>query len=148
MLDRGGPTRCSRPVPRAPEGHLGPVIRTGQLIVDLKVRTVEFGGRRVQLTRKEYQVLELLSIEMGSALTREMFMDHLYDNTDKPRPKIIDVFICKLRKKLAPAAGDSQYIETVWGRGYALTSRTGDEPAQTPYGAICGQSRVNGCDRS
>ena len=41
---------------------------------------------------------------------------------DEPDPKIIDVFMCKLRKKLAEASGGQHYIETVWGRGYVRAS--------------------------
>src|SRR5256885_15583834 len=72
------------------------------------------------LTGKEYQMLELLSLRKGTTLTKEMFLDHLYGGMDEPELKIIDVFICKLRKKLATASAGRNYIETVWGRGYVL----------------------------
>ena len=49
-----------------------------------------------------------------------MFLNHLYGGMDEPELKIIDVFICKLRKKLAAAIDGDNYIETVWGRGYVL----------------------------
>jgi DNA-binding winged helix-turn-helix (wHTH) protein len=74
----------------------------------------------VHLTGKEYQMLELLSLRKGTTLTKEMFLDHLYGGMDEPELKIIDVFICKLRKKLADASAGRNYIETVWGRGYVL----------------------------
>jgi two-component system cell cycle response regulator CtrA len=77
-------------------------------------------GQRVHLTGKEYQMLELLSLRKGTTLTKEMFLNHLYGGMDEPELKIIDVFICKLRKKLANASGGKNYIETVWGRGYVL----------------------------
>jgi two-component system cell cycle response regulator CtrA len=92
--------------------------RPGQ--VNLDTKTVEVGGQRVHLTGKEYQMLELLSLRKGTTLTKEMFLNHLYGGMDEPELKIIDVFICKLRKKLAAAAGGKNYIETVWGRGYVL----------------------------
>jgi two-component system cell cycle response regulator CtrA len=76
-------------------------------------------GQRVHLTGKEYQMLELLALRKGTTLTKEMFLNHLYGGMDEPELKIIDVFICKLRKKLASATGKN-YIETVWGRGYVL----------------------------
>jgi two-component system, cell cycle response regulator CtrA len=79
------------------------------------------------LTSKEYGILELLSLRKGTALTKEMFLFHLYGGVDEPGHKIIDVFICKLRKKLAQATGGRHYIETVWGRGYVL--RDPPEPA-------------------
>ncbi len=74
----------------------------------------------MHLTGKEYQMLELLSLRKGTTLTKEMFLNHLYGGMDEPELKIIDVFICKLRKKLASAAGGKNFIETVWGRGYVL----------------------------
>jgi DNA-binding winged helix-turn-helix (wHTH) protein len=69
--------------------------------VNLDTKTVEVGGQRVHLTGKEYQMLELLSLRKGTTLTKEMFLNHLYGGMDEPELKIIDVFICKLRKKLA-----------------------------------------------
>jgi two-component system cell cycle response regulator CtrA len=82
--------------------------------------TVEVAAQRVHLTGKEYQMLELLSLRKGTTLTKEMFLNHLYGGMDEPELKIIDVFICKLRKKLANASSGKNYIETVWGRGYVL----------------------------
>jgi hypothetical protein len=76
--------------------------------------------RPVALTEKEYGIIELLSLRKGAILTKEMFLDHLYGGTDEPELKIIDVFVCKLRKKIAEATGGLHYIETVWGRGYVL----------------------------
>ncbi len=106
---------------RRSKGHPRSVVTTGLLAVDLAARTVEVGGRRVHLTGKEYAILEMLSLRKGMTLTKEMFLTHLYGGRDEPELKIIDVFICKLRKKLSLAGTDSSgYIETVWGRGYAL----------------------------
>src|SRR5229473_2722181 len=95
-------------------------IQTGDLVVNLDTKTVEVGGQRVHLTGKEYQMLELLSLRKGTTLTKEMFLNHLYGGMDEPELKIIDVFICKLRKKLANASEGRNFIETVWGRGYVL----------------------------
>ena len=105
---------------RRSKGHAQSVIQTGDLIVNLDTKTVEVEGNRVHLTGKEYQMLELLSLRKGTTLTKEMFLNHLYGGMDEPELKIIDVFICKLRKKLAAATGGQNYIETVWGRGYVL----------------------------
>lgn len=107
-------------VVRRSQGHAQSVIRTGKLTVNLDAKTVEVEGQRVHLTGKEYAMLELLSLRKGTTLTKEMFLNHLYGGMDEPELKIIDVFICKLRKKLAAATGDDHYIETVWGRGYVL----------------------------
>src|ERR1019366_3538057 len=87
---------------------------------NLDTKMVEVGGARLHLTGKEYQILELLSLRKGTTLTKEMFLTQLYGGMDEPEIKIIDVFICKLRKKLASASNGKDYIETVWGRGYVL----------------------------
>jgi len=105
---------------RRSKGHAHAVIKTGEIAVNLDAKTVEVTGQRVHLTGKEYQMLELLSLRKGTTLTKEMFLNHLYGGMDEPELKIIDVFICKLRKKLAAATGGEHYIETVWGRGYVL----------------------------
>ncbi len=106
---------------RRSQGHAQSLIVTGPVSIDLAARTVSVDGRRVSLTGKEYAILEMLSLRKGMTLTKEMFLTHLYGGRDEPELKIIDVFVCKLRKKLhlagAPASG---CIETVWGRGYAL----------------------------
>jgi two-component system cell cycle response regulator CtrA len=105
---------------RRSKGHSQSVIRTGRVSVNLDSKTVEVAGAPVHLTGKEYQMLELLSLRKGTTLTKEMFLNHLYGGMDEPELKIIDVFICKLRKKLAQATGGDNLIETVWGRGYVL----------------------------
>ncbi|NRA30196.1 MAG: response regulator transcription factor [Parvularculaceae bacterium] len=105
---------------RRSKGHSQSIINTGSLAVNLDAKTVEVAGQRVHLTGKEYQMLELLSLRKGTTLTKEMFLNHLYGGMDEPELKIIDVFICKLRKKLSAATEGEHYIETVWGRGYVL----------------------------
>jgi two-component system cell cycle response regulator CtrA len=110
---------------RRSKGHAQSVIAVGDLIVNLEARNVELRGQKLHLTAKEYQILALLALRIGSTLTKEMFLNHLYGGLDdEPDAKIIDVFICKLRKKLANASGGQDYIETVWGRGYALREPT------------------------
>ncbi|MBL9012313.1 MAG: response regulator transcription factor [Alphaproteobacteria bacterium] len=116
---------------RRSKGHSQSVILTGKLTVNLDTKTVEVQGSRVHLTGKEYQMLELLSLRKGTTLTKEMFLNHLYGGMDEPELKIIDVFICKLRKKLAMATEGDNYIETVWGRGYVLR----DPPSATEKAA-------------
>ncbi|WP_306045197.1 response regulator transcription factor CtrA [Nioella sp. MMSF_3534] len=105
---------------RRSKGHAQSVIRTGRINVNLDAKTVDVDGRAVHLTGKEYQMLELLSLRKGTTLTKEMFLNHLYGGMDEPELKIIDVFICKLRKKLSQATGGDNHIETIWGRGYVL----------------------------
>ena len=105
---------------RRSKGHSESIIRTGKLTVNLDTRAVEVDSKPLHLTSKEYGIIELLSLRKGSTLTKEMFLNHLYGGIDEPELKIIDVFVCKLRKKLQEASGGDNYIETVWGRGYVL----------------------------
>ena len=105
---------------RRSAGHAHSIIKTGKLAVNLDTHMVEIEGQPVHLTGKEYGILELLSLRKGTTLTKEMFLNHLYGGMDEPELKIIDVFICKLRKKLSDANEGDHYIETVWGRGYVL----------------------------
>lgn len=105
---------------RRSKGHAQSIIKTGKLAVNLDTHTVEVDEKPLHLTTKEYGILELLSLRKGTTLTKEVFLNHLYGGMDEPELKIIDVFVCKLRKKLSNATGGDNYIETVWGRGYVL----------------------------
>jgi two-component system cell cycle response regulator CtrA len=104
---------------RRAKGFSQPTLSVGPLTLNLGSREVLVEGRNVHLTGKEYAVLELLTLRKGVVLTKEAFLNHLYGGMDEPEVKIIDVFICKLRKKLAQA-GAAELIGTVWGRGYVL----------------------------
>ena len=112
---------------RRAKGHPDPLIRTGRLTVNMNTRAVAVDDQPVHLTGKEYGILELLSLRKGTTLTKEMFLNHLYGGMDEPELKIIDVFVCKLRKKLATATDGENYIETVWGRGYVLRDPPGGD---------------------
>jgi two-component system cell cycle response regulator CtrA len=105
---------------RRSQAHAQSIVQTGDLIVNVDAKTVHIKQIRVQLTGKEYRMLELLSLRKGTTITKEMFLSQLYGGMDEPEIKIIDVFMCKIRKKLAIASGGKDYIETVWGRGYLL----------------------------
>ena len=113
-------SRAFRPLSVARKATRNRSSRPAILRVNLDTKTVDVHNQRVHLTGKEYQMLELLSLRKGTTLTKEMFLNHLYGGMDEPELKIIDVFICKLRKKLQAATGGKHYIETVWGRGYVL----------------------------
>jgi two-component system cell cycle response regulator CtrA len=104
---------------RRSQGHSHSLIKVGNMTVDLQERSVEIDGKKVALTNKEYSVLELLSVRRGTTITKEVILNHLYNGMDEPEGKIVDVFVCKLRKKLSKIGGE-EYIDTVWGRGYAL----------------------------
>lgn len=105
---------------RRTNGHADSRIVTGPIIVDLAKHEVLIGKKRLNLTAKEYHILELLSLRKGSTLTKSHFINHLYGGIDEPESKIIDVFICKLRKKLSDMTSGENYIHTVWGQGYVL----------------------------
>jgi two-component system cell cycle response regulator CtrA len=111
---------------RPSQDHPEATIRTGKLAVNLDARIVSVEDQPVHITSKEYGILELLSLRKGTILTKEMFLDRLYHGMNEPQLKIIDVFLCKLRKKLAQATGGNHYIETVWRRGYVLRDPGGD----------------------
>ena len=107
-------------VVRRSQGLAETVVRCGDLVVNVDAKRAEVAGQPIPLTGKEYAVLELLALRQGMTVTKDMFLSHLYGGRDEPELKIIDVFLCKLRKKLAAASGGADYIETVWGRGYML----------------------------
>ena len=112
---------------RRSKGYAHSVIEIDDLLIDLDNKTTTVNGTPVPLTLKEYQMLELLSLRKGLTISKEMFLNHLYGGIDEPQQKIIDVFMCKLRKKLADASGGKDYIETVWGRGYVLRQPPAEE---------------------
>ncbi len=118
---------------RRSKGYSQPALRVGGLVLNLDSREVSVDGQPVHVTGKEYAILELLVLRKGMVLTKEAFLNHLYGGLDEPEMKIIDVFICKLRKKLAQAGADS-LISTVWGRGYMLRG----EPMVAPTAPLTG----------
>ena len=105
--------------------------------MNLDSREVLVGNAPVHLTGKEYSILELLVLRKGMVLTKEAFLNHLYGGMDEPEMKIIDVFICKLRKKLAQA-GEGNLIGTVWGRGYTMR----DPVAETVFSPVAPASEA------
>jgi len=119
-------------VVRRSRGHAESIIRTGDIALNIDTRSAEVAGTPIHLTPSEYKVLELLSLRKNSVLTKEMCLNHLYNGLKEPEVKIIDVFICKLRKKLAAAADGDNQIETVWGGGYMLRDTPEQRQASHP----------------
>ena len=118
---------------RRSQGHAESKITVGRLTVDLQAHQAFIDNKHLNLTSKEYAILQLLMTRKGATLSKDMFLNHLYGGMDEPELKIIDVFICKLRKKLSDALGtDHNYIETVWGRGYVLRERPNLEHEVVP----------------
>src|SRR6516162_10491372 len=109
---------------RRSKGHAQSVIQAGDLVVNVDTKKVEVNGAPVYLTPKEYKMLELLALRKGMTITKETFLNYLYGGMDEPESKIVDVFMCKLRKKLAGVSGGNEFIETIWARGYVLREPT------------------------
>jgi two-component system cell cycle response regulator CtrA len=119
-----------RAIVRRAKGHDHSAIEIGDLTVDLERKAVSADGQPIPLTAKEFAMLELLALRKGTVVTKESFLNHLYGGLDEPEVKIIDVFMCKLRKKLQDATGKN-YVQTIWGRGYKI----GDLFEQGPQAA-------------
>ena len=130
-FDKGELLARIQAVVRRSKGFSQPTLRVGPLLLNLDSREVAVDGQPVHLTGKEYAILELLVLRKGMVLTKEAFLNHLYGGMDEPEMKIIDVFVCKLRKKLAQAGGDN-LIGTIWGRGYMIRDLGGREEAHPP----------------
>ena len=113
---------------KATGGELPATLCGGRLSVDAVQRLIRIDGHPIGITEMEYRVLELLAFARNNVVTRSMLLKHLYRRSDdQPQPKIIDVFISKLRKKLRSAAGGAEFIETIPQRGWIL--RDIDTPA-------------------
>jgi two-component system cell cycle response regulator CtrA len=137
-FNRGELVARIQAIVRRSKGHSESVIRIGKINVNLDNRTVDIEGEPLHLTSKEYAILELLALRKGTILTKEMFLNHLYGGIDEPELKIIDVFVCKLRKKLSNASGGQNYIETVWGRGYVLQDPSENTAVSSPLAETAG----------
>ncbi len=115
---------------RRSKGHADPIVKTGGLEINLNTKVVSLNGKIVHLTGKEYALLELLALRKGTTINKEQFLNHLYGGMDEPEMKIIDVFLCKIRRKLEKLSGGEQYIQTVWGRGYILKDMPETAPSE------------------
>ena len=114
---------------RRSKGLADPIVRTGDMEINLNSKIVTIGGKVLHLTSKEYALVELLAMRKGTTINKEQFLNHLYGGMDEPEMKIIDVFLCKIRRKIERLSGGREYIETVWGRGYILK----DFPITIPH---------------
>ena len=114
-------------------------LRLGQVEINMNAKKIFANGKPVTLTKKEYQIAEILALRKGVVLSKEAILDHLYGGLDEPNPKIIDVFICKIRKKLQ-ALGVEDFIETNWGRGYMAIDHRQDSQSLDPTSRNLAQS--------
>jgi len=115
---------------RRNRGFSDNVLRIGAVEINMNAKKISAKGRPVTLTKKEYQIAEILALRKGNVLSKEAILDHLYGGLDEPNPKIIDVFICKIRKKLQ-MMGVDDFIETNWGRGYMVIDHRLDAGTET-----------------
>lgn len=118
----------TRAVLRRLAGHATSAVAVGPLTIDLVARKVEVAGRRLKVTRKEFALLELLALRRGAVVRRETIMDHLYAGPDEPVAKVLDIHVCRIRRKLAEAAPGETLLRTVWGQGFVLDGREAATP--------------------
>jgi two-component system, cell cycle response regulator CtrA len=111
---------------RRTRGLADPVVNIGRMSIDLKARSASAGNQSIPLSKREFSILELLTLRKGKVVSKETILDHLYGGMDEPDMKIVDVFVCKLRAKISKACGGEHYIGTAWGAGYKL-----EQPAET-----------------
>ena len=105
---------------RRSKGHAESLVTVGKMSIDLNTKVVTVADKVLPLTAKEYALIELLALKKGATVSKEQFLNHLYNGMDEPEVKIIDVFFCKIRSKIKELSGGEDYITTVWGRGYIL----------------------------
>ena len=119
---------------RRTRGLADPIVTVGKMSIDLKGRSATTENQTIPLSKREFSILELLTLRKGKVVSKETILDHLYGGMDEPDMKIVDVFVCKLRAKISKATGGEHYIGTAWGAGYKLEQprEQETEPARTP----------------
>lgn len=105
---------------RRANGHAQSSFQVGEITVDLSKCDVTAKSGNLEITNKEYKILEILCLRHGGVVSKDNLLNHLYDGMDDPDAKIIDVFMCNLRKKFKNAGIQAPIIETLWGRGYRI----------------------------
>ncbi|RFD21559.1 DNA-binding response regulator [Komagataeibacter melaceti] len=126
-----------RAIIRRASGHDSLTLHIGRLTVNVDRREAQIDGKPVPLTKREYEIVELLALRKGQVLSKEAVLDNLYAGQSEPHGKVIDVMICQIRKKMRNM-GITEPFTTLWGIGYRL-----NEAAFIPLGA-----RVNDIDSS
>jgi len=101
------------------QGHEGDVLRTGDLELDLRTHEAVRGGRRIELTAKEFTLLEALMRHQGQVMTRSQLLDRVWNYDVLTDSNVVDIYIHYLRNKIDKGF-DEKLIRTVRGVGYAL----------------------------
>lgn len=131
-IDRAELIARIRAVVRRSRGFSQSLLTVGDLTLDVDQHDVTAHGVRVNLTAKEFAILELLVLRRNMIMTKDAILSQIYGGMDEPEIKIIDVFICKIRNKLTKA-GLANVISTVWGRGYTVKDAGSDAPHLRPW---------------
>lgn len=104
----------------APDAAAPEAIRLGDTAVDFRRQSATRGGSGIGLSTREFQILRLLAAAGGEPVSRERFLDEVWEHDAWPTPRTVDNFISALRAKLEPDPASPRYIETVRGVGYRL----------------------------
>lgn len=105
-------------------GIAGGSVTCGAVTYNAKLDEFTAHGQEIRFSPKRHEVLKLLFLRKGRIVTSDAIMDHLYGWEDPPQERIVDVFVCLIRKQMREAGVDPSFIETVWGRGYLVRSAT------------------------
>ncbi|SFJ92896.1 response regulator transcription factor [Celeribacter neptunius] len=108
---------------RRTAGYASKSLQVGALTLDTDHNVATINGQELQLTRKEYEILEMLVLNRERLVTRETFMNHLYAWNDEPDTRIINVYLSRIRQQIELCGGEPDIVETVWGLGYRITAR-------------------------
>ena len=105
-------------------GFSHPVLESSALRVDVEARAVHWGDMPIHLTRLEYELVEMLMLRAGGMVSRDQIMLQLYAWQDEPDPKIIDVYICRIRAKLSAIGAPDDVLVTSFGQGVRIPALT------------------------
>ena len=100
-----------------------PVLKVGDLEIDTRRRSISRGGKEIDLTAREYSLLELLALRTGEVVSRAEIWEQLYDFNQDPESNVVDVFIAYLRRKIE-TDNKPKLIHTRRGMGYILEARS------------------------
>ena len=113
--------RADEPAASSPEAPEGPVT-VGPLVLDPGRRAAALAGTELDLTRREFELLELLMREAGTVVTRERLIDEVWDTNWFGSTKTLDVHVSSLRRKLGDDSNDPRFIHTVRGVGFRFAA--------------------------
>lgn len=101
-------------------GRASPRIEVGEIVLDIDAQTAAVAGDLMRLTRLEYQLLEFLALGVNTVRTKPAILTQLYMLEDEPHSRVVDAYVCRIRREMSRLGADAGLLETVWGRGYML----------------------------